>query len=154
MIYRRIFECPTEEDTKRLAEQFAKCAHKGDIFALYGTLGVGKSCFSRHFIQSVTNASDVPSPTFTLVQTYESDNFFIYHYDMYRLKYPEEAFELGVEESFFDAVNLVEWPEKISSILPKNIWKITITVKDNKRIFLVETDDVRKQKRLEEIVYD
>lgn len=154
MIYKRTFECPTEEDTKRLAEQFAKCAHKGDVFALYGTLGVGKSCFSRYFIQSITGAYDVPSPTFTLVQMYEGDNFYIYHYDMYRLKSPEEAFELGVEESFFDAVNLVEWPEKIGSILPKNIWKVTITIKDNKRIFLVETDDIKKQKRLEDIVYD
>lgn len=154
MIYKRIFECPTEEDTKKLASRFACLAQKGDIFTLYGTLGVGKSCFSRYFIQSLCGVVDVPSPTFTLVQVYEAPDFDIYHYDMYRLKSPDDAFELGVEESFFEGVNLIEWPEKIAPILPNNVWKITISTSNNTRIFIVECNDAQKQKRLEEIVYD
>lgn len=151
MSYTRIFECKSENDTKNLAVRFADIAKKGDVFALYGTLGVGKSFFSRHFIQHLTDVLDVPSPTFTLVQCYEAVNFEIFHYDMYRLKSPDEAYELGIEESFFNGVNLVEWPEKIQSLLPRYIWKITIDIKDNIRIFNVEVGDDDKQARLESI---
>lgn len=151
MSYTRIFECKSEDDTKNLAVRFADIAKKDDVFALYGTLGVGKSFFSRHFIQHLTDVLDVPSPTFTLVQCYKAVNFEIFHYDMYRLKSPDEAYELGIEESFFNGVNLVEWPEKIQSLLPRNIWKITIDIKDNIRIFNVEVSDNEKQARLESI---
>lgn len=150
----RVFYCKKEDDTKKLAIEFAKIAKKGDVFALYGTLGVGKSCFSRYFIKQLSNVDDVPSPTFTLVQTYEADDFEIYHYDMYRLKAHEEAFELGIEDAFYDGVNLVEWPEKIASILPKNIWKITINVEGGVRVFRVECFVEEKKKRLEQIVYE
>ncbi len=152
--YKRIFKCRNELDTKQLAHCFSLIAKKGDIFALFGTLGVGKSTFARYFIQSLTDASEVPSPTFTLVQSYDTVKFPIYHYDMYRLKYPEEAYELGVEESFFVGVNLIEWPEKIGYILPKNIWKIEILTKDNIRYFTVSVCDEDKYQRLESIVYD
>lgn len=150
----RVFYCIKEDDTKKLAIQFAKIAKKGDVFALYGTLGVGKSCFSRYFIERLTNITDVPSPTFTLVQTYEADEFDIYHYDMYRLKTPEEAYELGVEEAFYTGVNLVEWPEKIAYILPKNIWKINISIENDVRVFRVECFCEEKEKRLELIDYE
>lgn len=151
MIYSIVFECKTEDDTKKLAQQFARLAKKGDVFALYGTLGVGKSCFSRYFIQDLVEIEDVPSPTFTLVQMYEADNFEIYHYDMYRLKNDIEAFELGIEESFYFGVNLVEWPEKIERLLPRDIWKFNIIVKDDKREFCIEVNSEEKKQRLDEI---
>lgn len=151
MIYSKVFECKTEDDTKKLAQQFARLAKKGDVFALYGTLGVGKSCFSRYFIQNLVEIEDVPSPTFTLVQMYEADNFEIYHYDMYRLKNDIEAFELGIEESFYFGVNLVEWPEKIERLLPRDIWKFNIIVKDDKREFCIEVNSEEKKQRLDEI---
>ena len=150
----KTFCCKTEDDTKYLAEQFAKIAKKGDIFALYGTLGVGKSTFSRYFIKSICDVNDVPSPTFTLVQMYESNSFEIYHYDMYRLKNAEELFVLGVEDSFYSGVNLVEWPEKIQRFLPKDIWKITISTKENYRYFEIETISNDKINRLAEIQFD
>jgi len=149
-MYQRNITCLTEDDTRLLAEKFAKLAKKGDIFALFGTLGVGKSTFSRYFIQALTDAKEIPSPTFTLVQTYDAPLFEIYHYDMYRLKHYEEAFELGIEESFYNGVNLIEWPEKIAPLLPKNIWKITITTKDSCRLFSIETADEDKIIRLKE----
>lgn len=152
--YTKVFECKNELDTQRLARCFSIIAKKGDIFALYGTLGVGKSTFARYFIQSLTHASEVPSPTFTLVQSYDTDDFSIYHYDMYRLKSPEEAYELGVEEAFFTGVNLIEWPEKIGCLLPKNIWKIEISTKGSDRYFAVSVGDEDKYQRLESIAYD
>lgn len=149
MIYKKNVICVNENDTLKLAERFAKIACCGDVFALFGTLGAGKSTFSRYFIKALTHAPDVPSPTFTLVQIYEAPDFDIYHYDMYRLKNPEEAYELDIEEAFYNNVCLVEWPEKILPLLPKNIWKITIHVEKDSRIFSIETDDADKAKRLE-----
>lgn len=149
--YQKIIKCSTEDDTRKLAEKIAKIAQKGDVFALFGTLGAGKSTFSRYFIQTLTDAKEIPSPTFTLVQTYDAPLFEIYHYDMYRLKHYEEAFELGIEESFYNAVNLIEWPEKIAPLLPKNIWKITIDTQDTCRIFNIETTDENKIKRAKEL---
>ncbi len=153
MAYKKIFECRCEDDTNRLAEQFAKIARKGDIFALFGTLGAGKSTFSRHFIQFLSGATEIPSPTFTLVQTYDTEYFEVYHYDMYRLKQPEEAYELGIEEAFAEAVNLIEWPDKLGPLLPRDIWKITITTKGLIRFFEVEAFTEDKYRRLEKINY-
>ena len=99
----------------------------------------------------MTGATEIPSPTFTLLQTYDAPLFEKYHYDMYRLKKPEDAFELGIEESFYTGVNLIEWPEKILPLLPKNIWKITITTKDTCRFFSIETSDEDKIIRAKEL---
>ena len=151
--YSENFNCKTENDTKRLAQLFASSVQKGDVIALYGTLGVGKSTFSRFFIQHLTNATEVPSPTFTLVQSYDTSDFTIFHYDMYRLEHPEDAYELGVEESFFMGVNLIEWPEKIENLLPRNIWKVCISSNLDSRIFSVSVSDDEKKKRLEKIAH-
>jgi tRNA threonylcarbamoyladenosine biosynthesis protein TsaE len=148
---KKSFICKTEAETTFLAQQFAHIAKKGDIFALYGTLGVGKSTFSRSFIQALCSVNDVPSPTFTLVQTYEAPDFEIYHYDMYRLKRPEDAYELDIEEAFYSGVSLIEWPEKIGYLLPKNIWKINISSLQEVRTFEVDTISEEKLSRLEEI---
>lgn len=148
------FVCDTEEKTKLLASKIANVCKKGDVFALYGTLGAGKSTFSRHFIQSLVGNIDVPSPTFTLVQVYETNDFEIYHYDMYRLKSENEAYELGIEEAFYGAVNLIEWPEKIDKLLPKKIWKINILSQNNSRIFEFVVNEDEKIKRLLEIEFE
>ena len=154
MIYKKVFKCKLEEDTKKLAREFAKISKKGDVFAMYGTLGVGKSTFSRFFIQSLCGDIDVPSPTFTLVQMYDTNDFELYHYDMYRLKKQEDAYELGIEDAFYSGVNLIEWPENIEGLLPKTCWKIHIETQDNARIFTIETTSLEKNERLEMIDYD
>ena len=154
MLYKKRIVCSSEEDTKILAQKFACHTKQGDVFALYGTLGAGKSTFSRYFIQSLTNISDVPSPTFTLVQTYETADFNIYHFDMYRIKSPEEAFELDIEEAFYAGVSLIEWPEKINYLLPKKAIKVKITTIGNERIFDVEATLDEQQKRLEVFLSD
>ena len=131
-----------ESDTKALARKIADIAKIGDIFALYGTLGMGKSVFSRAFIQHLSNASEVPSPTFTLLQLYECKKFDIYHYDMYRIKSPEEIFELGIEDAFYSGVSLIEWPEKIEKYLPSNVIKIQFNpTGENSRQILISSEN-------------
>ena len=151
---KKSFICKNENDTKKLASLIADICHKGDVFALYGTLGTGKSTFSRYFIQHFMGNIDVPSPTFTLVQTYSADDFDIYHYDMYRLKQPDEAYELGIDEAFYNAVNLIEWPENIERLLPKYTWRINIAAKESHRIFEIITSNEEQFNRLKEIVFE
>lgn len=130
----------SEAKTLEIAANFAKNISAGSVVALYGTLGAGKSAFCRGFIQSLCKTvEDVPSPTFTLLQTYEAPLFEIYHFDMYRLKTPEEAYELGIEDAFLDGVSLIEWPEKIGSLLPKNAIRITFQIQeDQSRLITIE----------------
>ena len=130
----------SEQETTKIAGEIAHQVSAGTVIALYGTLGVGKSAFSRGFIKSLCPlVEDVPSPTFTLLQTYEAKDFEIYHFDMYRLKTPEEAYELGIEDAFIDGVSLIEWPEKIGSLLPKNAMRISFEIQeDQSRLITVE----------------
>lgn len=121
-----VYNCKTESDTENLARSLAEISHVGDVWALFGTLGMGKSVLSRAFVKKLTDASEVPSPTFTLVQTYSAPDFEIYHYDLYRLKSPEEIWELNIEEAVYTGVCLIEWPEKMGAYLPKNIFKVSI----------------------------
>ena len=74
--------------TKALAESFSTLLRQGDIVALYGTLGVGKTAFTRFLVQKLCGMQDVPSPTFTLLQTYDASDFEIFHFDLYRRKKP------------------------------------------------------------------
>ncbi|MBQ9271715.1 MAG: tRNA (adenosine(37)-N6)-threonylcarbamoyltransferase complex ATPase subunit type 1 TsaE [Alphaproteobacteria bacterium] len=147
----KTFTSNSEEDTINLAQQIAKIARVGDIFALNGTLGVGKSVFARAFVQALTGAKEVPSPTFTLVQMYVAPEFDIYHYDLYRLKSPQEMFELNVEEAFFSGVSLVEWPEKMGVLTPRNMWQIDFQTEGNTRIITISSDDAQKMQRLENV---
>lgn len=93
----------------------------GDIIALRGALGAGKTSFCRALIRAATGMADaeVPSPTFTLAQPYEvTGGFTLWHFDLYRLEQPEEALELGIEDAFIDGASLIEWPEKLGRLLP------------------------------------
>lgn len=117
---------PDETATERLARQVAALARPGDVIALHGDLGAGKTRFARAFIGQMTGETEVPSPTFTLVQTYEAPDATIWHFDLYRLASPEEAIELGLEEAFSSGVSLVEWPDRLGSALPEDRLDIVI----------------------------
>lgn len=141
----------TEADTVKLGRNLARIAGKGDIFALFGTLGMGKSVLSRAFIQSFMGEIDVPSPTFTLLQTYETEKYDIYHFDLYRLKDAEEIFELGMEEAMYNGVCLIEWPEKMGAYLPKRAVRVELKPeKDGRRITFFAEDEERV-KRLQSL---
>lgn len=148
---KRTIICHSEDETIKLATQLARLAKAGDTFALYGTLGMGKSVFARGFIQSLTNAEEVPSPTFTLVQSYEAPNFEIYHFDLYRLKSPDEIFELGMEEALYEGVCLIEWPEKMGGYLPKNCFSIQISAHPEGREISITSTSAEKISRLQDL---
>lgn len=122
-----------EEETAVLAGKMASLVQKGDVIALFGTLGMGKSVFSRAFIRHFQGNVDVPSPTFTLLQTYDTPDFEIYHYDLYRLKHADEIFELGMEEALYQGVCLIEWPEKMGGYLPRKAIRVEITPEGSNR---------------------
>ncbi len=126
------YDLPAEIDTKHLGAALAKTARAGDIICLYGELGVGKSTLARAFVRALCGADmDVPSPTFTLVQEYEAAEFNIVHADLYRLEDPEEIIEIGLEESFAEAVTLIEWPEHLGRFLPKERLELTLSSRSN-----------------------
>jgi len=111
-------DLPDKAATGRLAALLARDARRGDLIALRGALGSGKTTFARAFIRARGHdGEDVPSPTFTLVEIYDGDPP-IWHFDLYRLEKPEEALELGLEEALGDGICLVEWPERIAAMLP------------------------------------
>ncbi|MBP5399857.1 MAG: tRNA (adenosine(37)-N6)-threonylcarbamoyltransferase complex ATPase subunit type 1 TsaE [Alphaproteobacteria bacterium] len=145
------FICNTEEDTVKFGQKLATFAKKGDVFALYGTLGMGKTVLSRAFIQKLCDTSEVPSPTFTLLQIYNSPKFPIYHFDLYRLKSPEEIFEIGMEEAIYDGVSLIEWPEKMGGYIPKKSFKINILPYKKGRKIIIDSELLEQKQRLEQI---
>ncbi|WP_395945291.1 tRNA (adenosine(37)-N6)-threonylcarbamoyltransferase complex ATPase subunit type 1 TsaE [Brevundimonas sp.] len=101
------------EATTRLGQVIAPLLRAGDSVLLYGPLGMGKSTLARGLIRVLTTPDeDVPSPTFTLVQFYESDPP-VAHFDLYRLTRPEEAFEVGLDEALDDGCAIIEWPERL-----------------------------------------
>ena len=114
-------ELPDTDATGALARRIAAIARCGDVIALAGDLGSGKTCFARAFINALPGgpeSEEVPSPTFTLVQRYDRAPAEVWHFDLYRLNRPEEAFELGIEEAFVEGVTLIEWPERLGPLLP------------------------------------
>ncbi|MBQ3696101.1 MAG: tRNA (adenosine(37)-N6)-threonylcarbamoyltransferase complex ATPase subunit type 1 TsaE [Alphaproteobacteria bacterium] len=125
----------TERDLDAIADTIAPLLSVGDVVALNGTLGVGKTTFVRALVRNLTHTeADVPSPTFTILQTYDTPKFTLYHFDFYRLKSPEEAYEIGIEEAFTEGVSVIEWPEKIGSLLPKQHKAISFEIlKDGTR---------------------
>ncbi len=117
-----------EAATAALGARLAGRARAGDVYALGGDLGTGKTVLARGFIRALSGAdTEVPSPTFTLVQSYETGGFEIHHFDLYRLERAEDAYELGVEDAFADGVSLIEWPEKLGALLPKSHLRISLS---------------------------
>ena len=118
---RRIL-CPSPDVTARLAAQLGARLRAGDVVLLSGPVGAGKSHFARALIQSRLAAlgryEDVPSPTFTLVQSYDLGDTEIWHADLYRLTDPHEIIELGLEQAFDTAICLVEWPDRLDTSSP------------------------------------
>lgn len=126
-----VVDLPNEAATAALAVRISAVAAPGDLIALKGDLGAGKTTFARAFIRARSDHDEeVPSPTFTLVQVYERDPTNIWHLDLYRLRSPEEAWELGIEEAFAIAITLIEWPERLGPMLPERRLEITLAFGD------------------------
>lgn len=121
--------------TRSLAARLAALVVPGDVIALAGDLGAGKTEFARAFINALARrhgqpAEEVPSPTFTLAQSYDFPPFTVWHFDLYRIKRPDEAWELGIEDAFADGVSLIEWPDRLGGLLPADALRITLLPAD------------------------
>lgn len=128
-----ILHLPDEAATARLGAALAKCLHPGAVVALVGDLGAGKSALSRAAIRAATGDPDeeVPSPTFTLVQTYDTDDGPWFHFDLYRLESPDDALELGIDDAFAEGVSLIEWPDRLGPYLPRHAIRLRLTIVEN-----------------------
>lgn len=130
----------TEEDTRAIARKVASALKAGDVIALLGDLGAGKTFFAREIIRFFCGADlIVPSPTFTLLQIYETQQFNIYHYDLYRLKSADEIYELGIEEALHNNICLIEWPDIISHLLPKSTVNLNFKLESNIRLLNISS---------------
>ena len=123
----------SEEETAQAAQSLAKEIKAPQIILLNGNLGMGKTVFARALIRALCDNPEleVISPTFTLVQTYETDATIINHYDLYRIEDPEEILELGWEEEIHDSITIVEWPERLGPYKPSQYLDITLSNSDN-----------------------
>ena len=121
---------------RELAYSLAPHLPQRGALLIKGPLGAGKTCFCRHLIQAkqvleINHYEDVPSPTFTLIQTYQFDNSEIWHCDLYRINKSGELSELGLEEGFENALCLVEWPEKLDDEKINGLANIQIITNSN-----------------------
>lgn len=123
----KILESFCQEDTFLLGKQLGEQALPGEVYALYGDLGVGKTVFTQGFAKGLGIIEPVNSPTFTIMQIYESGRLPFYHFDVYRIADLEEMEEIGYEDYFYGiGVAMIEWADMIRELLPENVKIITI----------------------------
>ncbi|MFP5478072.1 MAG: tRNA (adenosine(37)-N6)-threonylcarbamoyltransferase complex ATPase subunit type 1 TsaE [Alphaproteobacteria bacterium] len=117
-----------EAATAALGARLARVARAGDVILLSGPIGAGKSHFARAFLRArLGQGEEVPSPTFTLVQTYGPPGDEIFHADLYRLTHPDEVWELGLDDAFTQAICLVEWPDRLGTHLPPHALRLDLS---------------------------
>ena len=125
------------DETIQIAKEYAQSVKSGDVVCLKGNLGAGKTQFVRGFVKGLGLAGDiVSSPTFTIINEYDGE-LPVYHFDCYRLEHFQEAVEIGAEEYLYgDGVCIIEWPDRITQILPPSSKHITFTItgKNNREI--------------------
>ncbi len=123
-MYKFISKC--EQDTINFASKFASTLTGNDIIVLSGDLGAGKTKFVQGILKYFNLENEISSPTFTIVNEYNSTNTNIYHFDVYRLEDVDEFYAIGGEEYFSKGICIIEWGEIIENILPKDYYKISI----------------------------
>ncbi|MFP6771153.1 MAG: tRNA (adenosine(37)-N6)-threonylcarbamoyltransferase complex ATPase subunit type 1 TsaE [Alphaproteobacteria bacterium] len=124
---------PDGAATEAAAAGLAKLSRPGDVFCLFGELGAGKTAFARGFLRALGVTDDIPSPTFNLVLTYDTEAGVVWHFDLYRLGGRDEAVELGIDEAFADGICLIEWPDLLGSWLPEQRIEIHLSETDGGR---------------------
>ena len=139
-----------EDKTSELAKNFSRILHKGDVAYFHGEIGVGKTTFIRHLINNFQKdnnvlLSEVPSPTFNILNEYEIKNLTIEHYDLFRIKNINESKNIGLLESKADVITLIEWPEKIVN-KPKNTIDLRFEYDENldKRFIIISGLEAKK----------
>ena len=123
----KIYETLSPEETLEVGKELGKASMAGQVYALAGDLGVGKTVFTKGFAEGLGIEEAVNSPTFTILQIYDEGRIPLYHFDVYRIEEPEEMEEIGFDEYIEgDGVCLIEWAGRIADILPENIIVIRI----------------------------
>jgi tRNA threonylcarbamoyladenosine biosynthesis protein TsaE len=127
----RVIDLPSLAATEAMAAAAAALARPGDAILLQGPLGAGKSVFARAFLRAASGdpALEVPSPTFTLMQSYETRIGTVHHFDLWRLDGPGGLTELGWEEAR-DGIVLVEWPDRLGALRPDEALSVTLHIND------------------------
>jgi len=128
--FARALNLPDVTATAALGARIAAGLSVGDLIALEGDLGAGKTTLARAILRSLGVTEDVPSPTFTLVQLYETPDLTVRHYDLYRIENANEIAELGIDEAVEDGVALVEWPERADGRLPGELLHVGLRATD------------------------
>ncbi len=124
----KLYMTESEEETRAVAEMLAQTLKPGQTVCLRGDLGVGKTVFAKGLCAALGVTEHVSSPTFTLVNEYETVNGMLYHFDLYRIEDEDELYEIGFSEFVSgNVISLIEWPERAEGALPKNRIEITIT---------------------------
>lgn len=137
---------PSPEATAQMAARIGAGLSLGDVLLLDGPVGAGKTHFARSLIQSILLApEDVPSPTFTLVQEYDTRHGPLWHADLYRLSGPDEMEELGLFEAFETAICLIEWPDRLGDAAPADALRLQFGpgADDDAREVTVNSDNAR-----------
>jgi tRNA threonylcarbamoyladenosine biosynthesis protein TsaE len=148
----------SDSATADLAERLAPLVGPGDTLLLSGPIGAGKTHFARALIKARLRAAgrdeDVPSPTFTLVQTYDDGRTEIWHADLYRLTGAGETAELGLDEAFRDAIVLVEWPDRLGEDAPEGALRLDFAqgAEEGARRLTLSSTDPRWAGRIAEAV--
>ena len=124
----------SQAETEAFGARIAAGLRVGDTVTLEGDLGAGKTVLARAILRSLGVEEDVPSPTFTLVQTYETPNLVVRHYDLYRIEDASELNELGLEDALDEGAALIEWPDRAASRIASDALSITLeTVSETSR---------------------
>ncbi len=123
---------PNENATKKLAQAIGVLVKAGDMIALYGDLGAGKTCFARAIIRFLMKDENlnIPSPSFALLQPYQKDKQVILHVDLYRIKHPDEVEELGLFDDE-NAIIFIEWPQNAPDLTKNADWQIYLETGEN-----------------------
>ena len=122
-----VYKTRSSQETYDLGKKMAADAFPGQIITLDGELGCGKTVFTKGFAAGLGITEAVTSPTFTIVQEYESGRLALYHFDVYRIDDPDEMYEIGFDDYLFGkGVCIIEWAEKVKELLPENVIRIVI----------------------------
>ena len=132
--------CRTEEETRLLAQEFARALIPGTVLSLEGPLGAGKTCFVKGLAAGLgVSPEAVSSPTFTLVHEYDGGSIPLIHMDLYRIESDAELAGLGLDDYFAgDPVSAIEWGGKFPSALPPGAWRISFVIEGTARRILAE----------------
>ena len=137
------YDISKETETAKIAKKISKRVKKGDVLFFYGDIGVGKTTFIRYLVnnlqkKNLLKLTEVPSPTFNLLNEYELNNLSIQHYDLFRLKNINETKNIGLLENYSNFLTLIEWPEKIKKKPKKRIeLRFEYKLKSEKRILKI-----------------